>query len=187
MEWKVISIYPSCEINRDGVIRRIKNQHVKKTYLKDNVLRIDLHRTIRNVSVARLVYNAFSDTAVPAGFKVKHKDGNPYNVSFDNLRLKLGYGMKPTEQQLEIFNNEAYRIVKWYLIEVKKMKPYEEYWGGLTFDDAIQDCVMAIYETLPMFENKSKFITWCVAVIKKRHVIDKYFYEPDMKLCEGIL
>ena len=182
MEWKVIDIYPTCEINRDGQIRRIKNKRIKTPYIKDNGLRIDLHRSMRNLSVARLVYNAFSDKPVPPNCKVILKDKDPYNVKFENLRLKLGYGMKPTEEQLEIFNQEAYRIVKWYLIEIKRMKPYSEYWGGLTFDDAIQDCVMGIYEMLPLFTGKSKFTTWCVAIINRRHILNKYFYQSDIKI-----
>ena len=177
--WKTISICPKYEVSNLGNIRNAKNKKIRKTFLEKNKLKIELNKkaNLRNLSVARLVYNAFADEHAPDNCKVILIDKNPYNCRFDNLRLKHCYGMIPSKEQLKVFNENVYAVVKWYLFKHEKFNPYDNYWGGLTNDDLIQDCVMAIYEYLPMYDSKSKFTTFCRAVIRTRHICSKYHVE----------
>lgn len=176
-EWSLIAYYPLLEISNFGNVRNAKTKRKHTPYFKDGVMKIDLHRKLRSLSLARLVYNHFADEEAPKDCKVIHIDKNPQNCRFDNLRLRAGYGMIPTPEQLEIFNNQVYRCVKYILFNIKCIKPNTQYWGGYEVNDLIQDCVMIIYQALPVYDFKTKFLTFCQMIINRWHICNKYVIE----------
>lgn len=124
--------------------------------------------------MARLVYNTFNEVPAPDNLKVIHKDKNFLNCRFDNLRLNKIHGLPRTEKQIEVFENNAYAIVKWYIIQVKGFHPNARYWGGVTTDDLIQDCIFKIWQLLPLYDVNKPFTTFCTAMIRYNHICDKY-------------
>ena len=170
-------MYPLVEVSNFGNVRTKKNKLKHKPYFKQNVLKVDLCRKMRSLSVARLVYNEFADEPAPSDCKVIHIDKNPLNCRFDNLRLRAGYGMIPTQEQLNIFNKQVYPCVKYILFRIKNIKPNTKFWGGFEVDDLIQDCVTTIYQVLPIYDFSVEFLTFCHSIINKWHICNKYIVE----------
>ena len=92
-KWKIIDFYKGFEnlyqVSQTGMVMNIKTGKILKPYkVKGGYLQVKLYNnyTFKNVSVHRLVAQAFVPNPDPVNFKeVNHKDQNKQNNNADNL------------------------------------------------------------------------------------------------------
>lgn len=91
--WKQIEKHPLYAINEYGTVINIKTKHIKSARKDtDGYLRVKLcdgRKNTENISVHKLVANAFLEKPDGDNYVVNHKDGDIYNNHYTNLEWIL--------------------------------------------------------------------------------------------------
>ena len=87
------------------------------------------------------------------GVKVRHKDGNKYNNSIDNLEISEGYTKTASPELVRRFEREARPCILHYLQQTGWTKS-----NVVDLDDVIQGALLLIWLHLPQFEDKQHTI-----------------------------
>ena len=176
-EWREIEGNPLYEISdmgrvrvkervrycgKNGKTRRVYPAQIMSTFLHDNgkgnknvvVQMRDGKQQVRR-SVASLVLLAFVGKPPKNAKHPKHLDGNPLNNSLSNLAWDVdkAYGMPPNKTAREYFDKYAYSFIRAYVARkgLWQCKMYRHYF---TVDDFIQECAIAIWNVIDIYDEK---------------------------------
>lgn len=119
-------------------------------------------RTLLAHEVYRLFGDGFKDRA-----KVYYKDGNAMNCRIDNLFISSGYLVKPTDEQIEIYINDAKACILHFVRE-NKLREYR----GLDIDNIIGEAYLLIWKHLSQYKTDTSFYAFC-----KRYTRWAFLYE----------
>lgn len=174
-EWRTVDENHDYEVSNEGRVRvrervricgngnarHVYPAKIMSTFLHDNgkgnknvvVQMRDGKRQVRR-SVASLVLLAFVGIPPKNAKQPKHLDGNPLNNCLSNLAWDVdkAYGMPPNKTAREYFDKYAYNFIRAYVAKngLWRCKMY----GYLNVDDFIQECAIAIWGVIDLYDEK---------------------------------
>lgn len=168
------------EISNLGNIRNVKTRRNLSKRTKDNGLVIisinnqKLGYDHKKLFLAQEVYKHFTNKPfLYKSFKIFYSDGNKQNCNIENLTVLKHVHTKPTDEQIQIFENEIYQNVKSVV--------YYNYGNNnnLDLEELIQESVLTIYKYLPNYTQDMNFKGFCrhyvTMTFLKQYNISKHY------------
>lgn len=148
------------------IVTQIKNGVTYKyPYVSINIRKKNSPARKRTL-LAHEVYRLFGD-GFKGRAKVYYKDGNAMNCRIDNLFISNGYLVKPTDEQIEIYINDAKACILHFVRE-NKLRGYR----GLDVDNIIGEAYLHIWKHLSQYKTGTSFYAFC-----KRYTRWAFLYE----------
>lgn len=105
--------------------------------------------------IANEVYKAFGQ-GYKKGVNVFYKDGDHSNCRIDNLFISNGYLVKPSDEQIEKYINDAKACILHFVRE-NKLRAYR----GLDVDNIIGEAYLLIWKHLSQYKTDTSFYAFC--------------------------
>jgi hypothetical protein len=217
-EWRDIKgfegIYQISTLGRVRSYERVINKHVYPSKIMSPVVRYtknkkpcgqcvqvrDINRDNKQIgiNVAKTVLETFIGDPIGKAKQVKHKNGNALDNRLENLEwdCSKAFFAPINEKARRLFHEKAQGIVKGICI-----KCYDIYnpwlYGMYDTDDLIQDCLLAIWETIDIYdETHCTFYSFCRIKVdfvfksiygkwKRRNKICSFSLCDDMEAAEN--
>ena len=156
--------FEDCQISNFGTVISSKGKIVKP-YYKNKCLNIDIKK-IKNkkvidrlvCSVSQLVYKYFGKDVPNCDFKVRHIDGNVYNLRIDNLKI---YETNKTQQQIEVYNKLVIPTCKHIFFNSSYAKD-----SSLDIDNILGNAYMFVWKYLGNYDITKSFYIFCLKYVK---------------------
>ena len=161
--WKNLAApFNGYKVSNFGRLKNPKNRDCKIALKRDRKYRypyihINLRRKSGNIrlfrSLAQVVYEMFGEN-YQNGVTVFHKDNDVFNCRIDNLYIPRCYVVKPTQEQINIYERQIKPCVL-HLFKVKGWTNLSRF--GFDVNDCIGDCYLLCYRYLSQFAVGTSF------------------------------